>query len=201
MQQRHLQQLFRGINMPVQAQKGLAAYRHHFAGNQLFALIAHPVTVAKADRHIGSVAEIVAVVSINHVDFGMRVRVHERRQAGNKPAHAKQRDQADRHLLGLHLIDQMFGRLAQHVKRRADRAIILPPLLAESQPPPLPFGERDLQIALQHLKLMTDRRRRYRQLLRRPGHAAQACDRLEGAHRPQRRIVGQRTLRPANRRF
>ena len=139
------------------------------------------------------------MVSVNHVDFGMRVRVHERRQAGNKPAHAKQRDQADRHLLGLHLLDEMLGGLTQYVKRRADRAVILPPLLAESQPSPLPFGERDLQIALQHLELMANRRGRYRQLLRRQGHAAEACDRLEGAHCPQRRIVGQRTLRPANR--
>ena len=137
MQQRHLQQLLRRVDMAMNAQKRAAAHRHHLSGNQLFALIARPLAVTKTNRHIRRIAQIVTMVGIHDVDLGLRIGTHEIRQTRDKPPHAKKRDQADGDLTRLRLPGQMLRCLAQHVKRRTDRTVIFPSVLAQHQPAPL----------------------------------------------------------------
>ena len=99
------------------------------------------------------------MVGIHNVDLGLRISAHEIRQTRDKPPHAKKRDQADGDLTRLRLLCQMLRCLSQHVKRRTDRAVIFTSVLAQHQPAPLTFRQRHLQIAFEHLELMTDRRR------------------------------------------
>ncbi len=191
MQQRQRRQLIRRIEQTVQFAECPAAHRHHLAGHQLFAAIAGPLPNPEADRQIGGVAQVIAVVGVNHIDVDIRIFAQKAAQPRNEPAHAEQRDQADGDLPRRGLLANVFGRLAQHVKRRADRAVIFPPLAAQHQMAPLPFGQRHLQECLQRFQLMADRRRRNHQLLRRRADAAQARDGLERPHGAQRRIVRQ----------
>ena len=190
--------------MAVNAQKRAAAHRHHLSGNQLFTLIARPLAVAKTNRHIRRVAQIVTMVGIHHVNLGLRVGAHKRRQARDKPPHTKKRDQADGDLTRLRLLRQVLRRLAQHVKRRTDRAVIFPPVLAQHQPAPLTLRQRHLQVPFEHPELMADGRRRNVQLLRGQRDAAQPGNGLKGTHSPKRRIVCKATFcirRQANQLF
>lgn len=91
MQQRQRRQLIRRIEQTVQFAECPAAHRHHLAGHQLFAAIAGPLPNPEADRQIGGVAQVIAVVGVNHIDVDIRIFAQKAAQPRNEPAHAEQR--------------------------------------------------------------------------------------------------------------